>query len=384
MVTDVEVRYVTNMTPVDLTGVKDNGIRAVTLLAASLGWNVMQKINNPLVLTARDGTSKRLPTNTSIRMSVFQTALSTVIAHTEPDVAPTIELVDKIIAATKPSRDHERRLRLAVGESPAEHRERLSNDRAAEQLRTPEEHLVHYPEIPMQEVEEVAEEVVEVPEAAARAAVDGGEHGVIVSRKPFEALQQSNEKFKNRYTSDSSFECVWTDGYTDYECQVCFKAYSTPKGVGSHRQEHYKDGTLDRSGEPAWKRALMRRDPSQPPKKRRSRKEVAAQVIPSYHDLEFIEELPADGAIADEVTHYVGDDCDPPHEKVLAEAADLLTDQADILGQIANLVLPGLIEERDYWMQRAEKAEADFVQLMGQYTQVTSDWNALKELISGR
>ena len=81
------------------------------------------------MLTARDGTQKRLPTDTSCKLSVFQTALSTIMVHTEDNMIPTVELMDAIIDETKPDRDHARRLRLAVGETPAEHRERLANDK---------------------------------------------------------------------------------------------------------------------------------------------------------------------------------------------------------------------------------------------------------------
>ena len=70
-----EQKFVDHVTPVELTGVRDAGMQSLILLAVSLGWNVMKKHNTPVVITARDGMQKRLPTNTSIRMSVFQTAL---------------------------------------------------------------------------------------------------------------------------------------------------------------------------------------------------------------------------------------------------------------------------------------------------------------------
>ena len=148
---------INHITPVDVTGVRDPGMQSLIMLATSLGWNVMQKHNQPAVITARDGMQKRLPTNTSIRMSVFQTALSSIMAHTY-DVEPTIELIDEIIKITKPSQDHARRLRLAVGETPAQHRERLANDRAAEQKREPDEHLTEHIVITGDEIDFFPEE----------------------------------------------------------------------------------------------------------------------------------------------------------------------------------------------------------------------------------
>ena len=139
MTTD-ETTFVTHITPVDVGGVRDPGVASLVLLAASLGWNVLKKHNTPVVLTSRDGTQKRLPTDSSCKLSVFQTALSTIMVHTQPGVMPTIELMDAIIAKTKPSVDHQRRLRLAVGENPATHRQRVANDKVA-QRRDEAEHL---------------------------------------------------------------------------------------------------------------------------------------------------------------------------------------------------------------------------------------------------
>ena len=127
-----ETHFVTTIHPLDIGGVRDPGVASLMLLAASLGWNVLRKQHQPVKLLARNGTQKRLPTDSSCKLSVFQTALSTIMVHTEADIVPTIELMDAIIAETKVDREHARRLRLAVGETPAEHRQRLANDKVAD------------------------------------------------------------------------------------------------------------------------------------------------------------------------------------------------------------------------------------------------------------
>jgi len=270
MATD-EPRFITHLTPIDVTGVRDAGMQSLIILAASLGWNVHKKHNQPVVITARDRTQKRLATNTSIRMGVFQSALSTIMAHTDIDVIPTTELIDAIIAATKPPADHQRRLRLAVGETPAQHRERVAAYEAEPKgPREPEPLTTRIDEVLDAHFREVLEEAPRV--SATRVAAEG-EHGELVSREPFMAKRQGSagSKYEKHYESSTSFERKWSDGYVDYECQTCGKAYTTPKGVGGHSQVHDQN-----RAQPAWKRAPLT-------KTKRVPKEVAPVIEPTTY-----------------------------------------------------------------------------------------------------
>jgi hypothetical protein len=369
-----EPEVVTQPVPLDVSGVRDNGMKALILLAVSLGWNVMQKHSQPVVITSRDGTQKRLPTNTSIRMSVFQTALSTIMAHTY-DYDPTVELIDAIIAITKPSRDHERRLRLAVGETSEEHRQRVANDKAAERKREPDEHLTQRIEItteeevpvylldePMLEEQEVPVELewedpsVEVmPRGDWELPVDGGEHGKMLSREPFMAHHHSNAKGHKgmAYQSDTSFERVWEDGFKDYECMICGQVYAAPRGVGSHRQIHTKRGEIPPPTEPAWKRSPIHMiDPDYVAKTRgRPKKE---------------KEEPKEVTLAVEVTGFI------PFEG---------TDAETLLEQVIELVAPMMVTRHQ---QQMEELEARLQAADARVREVEGEFDALVDLLNNR
>jgi len=121
-----ERTYVLKPELTDVSMVRDPGMQALIILARSLGWNMMHKNQQPVVITARNGTQKRIPTNTSIRISVFQTTLASIILHSE-DTVPTIELVDAIIRLTKLDHDHARRMRAAVHEDEGVLADRVLN-----------------------------------------------------------------------------------------------------------------------------------------------------------------------------------------------------------------------------------------------------------------
>lgn len=361
---------VTQITPVDLTAVRDPGIRALVLLAVSLGWNAIQKVNNPIALVARDGIQRRLPTNTSIRMSVFQTALSSIIAHTEDRIA-TPELIDVIIHETKVDRDHARRLRLAIGETAEEHRQRLANDKVAEQRRQSEEHLTQQVEVPVED--DVETEIVAGP-------VDGGDHGQLMSRAPFMAHHQSDGTKTHIYQSDTSYERVWGDRYIDYECMNCGKAYASPKGVGAHSQVHTRSGEKDNT-KPAWQRAVTVGTTTEWKKgPRRTKAAMKAQAPPAVDDIVF--EMPP----SEDRT-----DSGPPVEQKPAFAIVEVTNPGGVIDQIAALVSPQLVVSRDTWKRVAQEHEQTIDQLqaelgdaVAELEQVKADWEALKGLLNAR
>jgi hypothetical protein len=347
------------------------------MLAASLGWNVIQKINNPIALVSRDGTQRRLPTNTSVRMSVFQSALSQIMVHTEGWEA-TPELIDAIVKETKVDRDHERRLRLAIGESPAEHKARLANERAAEQKRVPDEHLTQTP--PEITGMGLPEELVSFEPPA-----DGQKHGALMSREPFMAHHQTGRGRTHIYESDSSYERVWQDGYKDYECRICGKVFRAAKGAGSHRQVHLKSGEIPRSDKAAWQRAATVEVPIGDWEKhpRRTKAEVAAEVIPVVEDLVF-EDLPpvAPPAVFNDEGKW---------ETLQVEVTTETADAEEIIDRIAEMVAPRIMASRDSWKDVAKQLTEELrlvQQELGDKTaeleKLRADWDALRGLIDGR
>ena len=415
MDTEEDFQLVTHLTPIDVTAVRDNGMKALVMLAVSLGWNARHKTGQPLVITARDGTQKRLPTNTSIRMSVFQTALSTIMVHTEPDRIPTIELVDAIITATKPSTDHARRLRLSVGESPTQHRERVAaaeteprGPREPQPLTTrielpvvepewavggpPEEpaaraateewdvveHMVGYAEEEAAtQVATEEEEMEELPIQGAFTPADGGEHGEVMEREPFQATRNTSGKITTTYTSDTSYERRWADGYIDYECVVCGMAKASPKGVGSHSQVHLKKGE-DGARKYVEKRAWQRSETMH-----------TVHMPTDPDEMVWVDALPGeDSALTDAAVAAAIPPAPPdPHDRPDPRAAERQeVDETDwsevelakepeftnvtdsfILGQITALVAPALVHkiqmlegENQFLKDRLEEVEGEF------------------------
>ena len=345
------------------------------MLAASLGWNVIQKVNRPITVISRDGTQRNLPTNTSIRMSVFQSALSTIMVHTERYVA-TPELIDAIAHEAKIDRDHQRRLRLAIGEMPEEHRQRLANEQAAQEKRQPDEHLTHHPEITGMGVETV-EEVVGFDDS--QPPHDGRHHGRMVSCKPFIAHHTTSGSLSTTYVSDTSNERVWSDGYKDYECQFCGKVYGSPKGVGAHHQVHTRRGEVVRSGQAYERGRHTRAVDSEWVQQRRP--------IPVVEDLVF-EEPPPD--LSDRQSSE-GMASTPGFGEIDLKPTGPPVSRTDVIGQIAALVAPQLIASRDMWKRMAQEHEQTIDSLQAELGDKTAeleklraDWDALKGLIDGR
>ena len=372
-------RQITAITPVDLTGVRDAGIKALVLLAASLGWNVVQKHNNPIVLVSRDGTQKRLPTNTSVRMSVYQSALSTIMVHSE-GYEPTLDLIDAIVKETKIDRDHERRMRLAFGETRQEHRDRLTAIEAESKGTAEPQPLTTRIELPM--VDEQVEQILSDHETEPPR--DGGDHGKLISVKTFQAHYKASRAMGTSmlYESDTSNERVWEDGYKDYECKVCGKVYSTPRGVGSHKQCHIRDGDIPKPTASAWQRSehVGIETNYVPKSRRRSKVEMEAERKLAEEvekldvaSLDFVDELPNDEAMQPE-------SYEPPAIEAKEASIVPATRSEDILDQIADLVLPRIIAANEVEM---DELRAENQRLREALDKITANWNALKEMLSG-
>ena len=291
------------------------------------------------------------------------------------DLLPTIELIDEIIKITKPSRDHQRRLRLAVGETPAEHRDRIAAAEAevpdipkGEHLRQPIGVILSKERwdeaIAAQRIEDkidvylLNEELQEGEDTSAireglmmphTPPFDGEEHGECISRKPFVAQYSGGGNSKSTgylYESVTSLERIWEDGYKDYECQVCGLAKGSPRAVGSHRQVHVKAGEVER-------------DLRYVTEKHRAKRDARDQA--RREEVEFVDELPPDLE---------------EQEQQLVENADGL-----ILDQIRDLVLPGVKSAADRVIA-ALTTERD--EALKKLAEVEGEFDALVDLLNNR
>lgn len=355
---DTDFELVTHASPIDLTPIKDPGMKALVQLAVSLGWNVHQKHGQPVVITARDGIQKRLPTNTSIRMSVFQTALSTIMVHTEEDKIPTIDLIDAIIKATKPSVDHQRRLRLAVGESPTQHRDRVASAEVEAKGPRDPQPLTTRIEIPEEQWEMVKDLIDgDDDEVAARAAADGGEHGEVVSREPYQAVKASSNTTTVRYVSDTSYQRTWTDGYVDYECMKCAKAFTTSKGAGAHSQIHGAAPGLK-----PWQRTEQIKVPREP-------KPVLMWEEPPAEEEPIVTKTGK--VLTDEDIQALADEAERGYPVIVDTTA------ARLLATITALVAPDLVA-------KVEFLEAENLRLRERLAEVEGEFDAFIDLATSR
>jgi hypothetical protein len=349
MATDNTIHIATDMQPLDVSRVRDPGVQALLLLAVSLGWGIRQKTGQPAVIVAENGIQRRLPTDTSIRISVFQQALSTIMTHTDENILPTIELIDEIIAATKPSTDHQRRLRLALGETPQEHRQRVENSVTPPHRPDPrQEHLMQHIEIPEEKAaNEALVEYLEVTNPPYVAA-DGGDHGDLLSREPLLAKRSQSSSAAQVYVSDTSFERHWADGYVDFECMVCGFAHRSSRGVGSHSQRHQQP---EKKGIPAYQRAGVER--------------IHAPEPEPEPTIEWEEPDPGQTAT------------------VPAFTEEELSIAQQTLDKVIQLVVPTILRERDNLRLIVDELRHENAELRAVNEKLGRDWGALKELIGG-
>ena len=176
---------VTDMVPYDLSGIRDPGMQALISLATACKWNVMRKPNKPIILTARDGVRLSMPTNTSIRFSVFLQRLNAIARHSQTVVITSV-LIEKIIAATKVDSSHARAMRNIVG-------------------------------VPPQEIQEVEEEEQLEEEPS------------VLLREPV-------------YQNSASIKRTWTNNDVDFECTYCGAVFPSVQACNGHYSGHVRRG----------------------------------------------------------------------------------------------------------------------------------------------
>lgn len=287
---------------------------AVVLLAAALDWDIVEKTNRPIVLK-RDDVVIEIPDHTNLRFNVFRSWIRKLATHAPEFVLP-VEVVEQIAHATKLSPDHKRILMDL-----------------AEQSLVPDS---------------TPDEVVVAAEPT------------IISRAPYMAHLAGQQT----YQSSASYERIWSDGHKDYECQICGRAFATPKGVGGHRQVHIRAGEAESDWQDRVRNAVRGVDPDYEPQRYGPRGPYGPRDEPEVSE-------PSTIALPEPA---------PEHELVEDESESLSNDT--IVELIVDLVAPA-------WRRRALQAELMVEQLSSELadrnleiTRLRDNWEALKALIS--
>jgi hypothetical protein len=209
---------ITSLPPLDVSDIKDAGMQGVVALATACKWNVLRKTNKPIMLRSRNGTTLAIPTDTSIRFSVFIQRLHSV-ARDSITVVITPELIEQIITRFKLDHDHAREFRKIV------------------------EADIPHEEEPMNEPEPVYQRPV--PTRATRGMPMPSPDATVVEREPWVAHGSDGRQ----YVSEASYRRVWSDGAVDYECTFCGEAYLTGHACSAHFGYHVKRGERPKQGE---------------------------------------------------------------------------------------------------------------------------------------
>jgi hypothetical protein len=382
---------VTTFKPVDVGGVKDDGIKSLVLLAASLGYKYDWRSGKPITLFAADQTQISLSTETSINAGVFQSKLNHIMTHYDAyHYSPTIELIDSIIKQCKPNKDQQRLLRLAVGETIEQTRKRMAAQEAgpATQKRHPDEHLTQRIEVPTSDespLPHVGGPVVEPPKSD-------------YVYKPHEVRfgPVSDDGVYYFYNSETVVDRFDATGAKTYVCRYCHEhgrpdyVVVAPAGIGVHWGRHVKAGetvktdrqkhTQRSDGVPVahhQKLHTRKRKQSQPGTTAHRQKELDKLIEEAQvHEAEVLATIDAlieeRNDEATEVPEKVADAPDAARFEHIEGAMGMLTPEQKIWA-IRNIIDDGQVE----WLQNEN------VRLATRVASLESDLRALKDLIGG-
>jgi hypothetical protein len=188
-----------------------------------------------------------MPTDTTIRDSVFQGYLSTLMTHSI-EHTPTVELMDSVIAIHKKlDESRKNRLRLAVGESAAQHRERMkaANEGAREftlEAKPLTQHIV-VPEF----VPEPIPTPVEATTAPAPTQPLGrpGPRGLVSLVKSAPYMKKPRTNGSKARESENIIQQEWSDGSITYKCRFC--PFTSPN-IHAHSGHNKNHGASSREG----------------------------------------------------------------------------------------------------------------------------------------
>lgn len=209
-----------NARPIDVSYIDDSGVRAIVALAASCGWNVVHKAGSMVTIVSRSGRKLRLPTNTSIKFSVFTSWVNGVVLHSMTHI-PTAELMDKLIQQYKLDASHARVFRQAVSQPAADEEADESDGTDIEVTQEEVTADVAPDEQPTSDPLSVFSERVEPTLSTAT--------------KGQQYVSQIMETVIRKLVPDG------VDQIT-YRCMVCALEFPTKRGVGGHYGYHVTRG----------------------------------------------------------------------------------------------------------------------------------------------
>lgn len=209
-----------NVKPIDVSYIKDPGVRAIVALAASCEWNVVHRAGAMVTIISRTGRKLRLPTNTSIKFSVFTSWVNGVVLHSMTHV-PTAPLMDKLIQQYKLDASHARVFRQAVSQPASEQEADDSEDEEVNVTKEDVSPNVAPDEQPASSGVEVFSERVEPTLSTAA--------------KGQQYVSQIMETVIRRLVPDGMDQIT-------YRCLVCGLEFPTKRGVGGHYGGHVTKG----------------------------------------------------------------------------------------------------------------------------------------------
>lgn len=237
---------ITSLPPMDVSYIRDPGMQGVVALATACKWNVVRRAGKPVILRSRQGTTLAIPTDTSMKFSVFLQRLRGV-ARDSLTVTITPQLIEQIIARFKLDHDHAREFRKIVADVP--HEEETMTD----------------PEVAYQRP---------TPTRGTRGLPEPGPDAVVVERD----AMISHGSDGRRYISEAVLRRVWSDGAVDYECSFCGEAFITVGACSAHFGYHVKRGERPPQGERQYIEGIDR-EWIRESKRRRRERERERQVV---------------------------------------------------------------------------------------------------------
>lgn len=305
---------VTTIKPVDVHDVQDQGCKAIILLAASLGWSAAKSPGPMHLVSPDDGMLVRVPTNTSIRMSLWRSCLNSVLRHSTSHV-PTLELVEAIAKATKMSKSHLSRMSSLVANGAPPETE-------------PSIELGVEPPPPEVAVDLEAAELEPAKKEAyvvrLGAKVGGG---------------------ARNYVSPNVEVWTWADGTQSLHCKFCGLQFSTAVGVANHASQRHRGQTQEGFLEPGrMTPTVMAPTPYKP------REEKEEPVPEPEPEMVVLPPLP-------DPDEPKPDDWDVEEVDLLQQIIDVLWPSVSEKVRAAHAERDQAIEERDAAIARAEKAE---------------------------
>jgi hypothetical protein len=204
-------------------------MKGVALLAAALGWDLVQRPKQPAQLVSPDGQRRNMPTDTGVRQSVFWSLIASIIGHSaDAHKLPSADLVDRIVKESGMSAAHAQALKAKVdrlasigkSEPEEEAEETVEEEKVLNPLDLPR--LEGEPPEPFTEFVPI-----ERTEPTVNHAGDGGQY-----------ISEIMDTIIRQLAADG-------DEQITYRCKVCGLEFETKRGCGAHYQRHVQAGEAE-------------------------------------------------------------------------------------------------------------------------------------------